>query len=92
MLVLKLNEQNLKKSPKLFLIMYLVTLTLCFLLSLPAQHFVTAQCNKCILHEKKAEVCKMVLRIQPTQLFLTLPSLYRSLQLKKINEEGSRLL
>lgn len=92
MLVLKLNKQNFKKSPKLFLIMYLVTLTLCFLLSLPAQHFATTQCNKCILHEKKAEVCRTVLRIQPTQLFLTLPSLYRSLQLKKFNEEGSWLL
>lgn len=90
MLVLKLNGQNFKNSPKLYLIMYLVTHYAFYCLSLPST--VTTECSKCILCEKTAEVCRMVSRIQPTRLFLTLPSLYRSLQLKKYSEEGSWLL
>lgn len=61
----KLNEQNLKNiTHKLYLIIYLLIDTLYFLLSLRAQHFLTTECKKCMLQEKKAEVCRMVLRTQ----------------------------
>lgn len=68
--VLKLNEQNFRNITQTHLIMYLLIVTLYFLLVLHIQHFLPADCNKCVLQEKNAEVCRIFLRTQTRTIIL----------------------
>lgn len=72
--------------------MYLLTLTLCFFcLSLPSTLSLLSAVNAFYM-KRKLKFAEWFHEYKPTQLFLTLPSLYRSLLLKKYNEGGSWLL